>query len=295
MSEFHFRRIPKIVLAWVPQQAGPETRALLGGLTAGECDPWSRSETQGKEAGGGAGGAATPSHRDGLSGRGTCVSELPAEGMSGKHSPTSSRPSMATGDLAGIRCCPFLGWAASGGALDDGVRKYVLAKRKDRGAWRILHNRCGCARAKAVRVCLEPVTAGAAGTKGEGQRTLRSIRGGGLSGPQTSVLSSADRCLQCGRQRQLRASATSRWRFWLIAWPRFLIVEFSRKFHLQDQSHRRSSMCFYMWKEPNQNPASGNPWLPQVSHYLNAAVCIKSVPLKGPECVEVEGGRSIAC
>lgn len=54
-------------------------------------------------------------------------------------------------------------------------------------------------------------------------------------------------------------------------------------------------MCFYMWKEPNHNPASGNPWLPQVSHYLNAAVCIKSVPPMGPECVEVEGGRSIAC
>lgn len=186
MSEFHFRRIPKIVLAWVPQQAGPETRALLGGLTAGECDPQSRSETQGKEAGGSAVGAATPSHRDGLSGRGTCVSEPPAEGMSGKHSPTSSRPSMATGDLAGIRCCPFLGWAASGGALDDGVRKYVLAKRKDRGAWRILCNRCGCARAKAVRVCLEPVTAGAAGTKGEAQRTLRSIQGGSVWSPNLS-------------------------------------------------------------------------------------------------------------
>lgn len=113
---------------------------------------------------------------------------------------------------------------------------------------------------------------------------------GGPSGPQTSVLPSADRCLQCGRQRQLRASATSRWRFWLIAWPGFLIVEFSRKFHLQDQSHRRSSMCFYMWKEPNQNPASGNPWLPQVSHYLNAAVCIKSVP-HGPQVCGGGGGK----
>lgn len=92
MSEFHFRRVAKIVLAWGPQQGGPETKALLGGITAGECDPRSRSEKQGKEAGGGAVGAATPSHQDCLSGRVTCVSELPAEGMMGSIRPPAIIP-----------------------------------------------------------------------------------------------------------------------------------------------------------------------------------------------------------
>lgn len=140
---------------------------------------------------------AAPFHQDCLSGHVTCVSELPTEGMNGKHLPTGSHPSMATGDLAGICCWPFLGWAASGGALDDGVRMHVLSKQKDRGAWRIPRNVCGCACAKVVKVYLELVTAGAAGTKGEAQRTLMSIQKGSVWSPNLSSF-------QCGQVSVVR-------------------------------------------------------------------------------------------
>lgn len=69
----------------------------------------------------------------------------------------------------------------------------------------------------------------------------------------------------------------SLWSFWLITWPRFLIVESSRKFHLQHQSHR-SSMCPDIWKGLKQNLTSGNVWLPKVSYFLDMAMGVKFVP-----------------
>ena len=81
-------------------------------------------------------------------------------------------------------------------------------------------------------------------------------------------------------------SASRRWRwlgarslqcFWLITWPGFLIEEFSRKFHLQHQSHS-SAMCPDIWKELKQNSTLGNLGLPKFSHFLKAAVGVKFVP-----------------
>lgn len=123
-------------------------------------------------------------------------------------------------------------------------------------------------------------------------RGLSGAFGGGGGGSVWSPNLSSSQCGQVSAVWKTEAAQSFCYEpdhFWLITWPRFLIVEFSRKFHLQDQSHRRSSMCFYMWKEPNQNPVSGNPWLPQVSHYLNAAVCIKSVPPWAPSVWRCRG------
>lgn len=72
MNAFHFRRVTGIVLAWVPQQAGPETQGLLEGGAVGESGPWSRSEEQEEAALG-----LSKCHVN-------WVSELPAEGMKRK-------------------------------------------------------------------------------------------------------------------------------------------------------------------------------------------------------------------
>lgn len=56
---------------------------------------------------------------------------------------------------------------------------------------------CGCACAKVVRVCLELITAGAAGTNSEAQRTLMSIQEGSIWSPNLSSF-------QCGQVSVVR-------------------------------------------------------------------------------------------
>lgn len=114
------------------------------------------------------------------------LSASTGQGWPGRH---SLLPSSALGSL----------WAAP--AMTSGCISSIPR-------W-IPHDMSSCPWAKLVSICLEQVTAEAAGIRGEAQRDLRRIQEG--SDPQTLVLSYADGC-QCPEDEgdlELGASSVS--------------------------------------------------------------------------------------
>ena len=122
-----------------------------------------------------------------------------------KHLSISSQPPLGKGGLAGIPCCPLLRWAVSG--VPHAMTSECMSSIP---RW-IPHEVSSCPWVKLVSICLEQVTAEAAGIRGEFQRDLRRIQEG--SDPQTSVLSYVDGCQRPEDEGDLElgASIVSGW------------------------------------------------------------------------------------